>query len=124
MRYSDDIINYDTKRDSDLNDYWVKEITFFNNSSCLIIKELVYLLQRVIFESRTTELIINKFSLMDLQEVLKLIEDNLITLNFLRIEETNDYNKKLFSTFNLSSVVSFQNILHLIILFIEMYLNI
>ena len=112
MCYSEDIINYNTKSYSDLNDFWVKQIIFFNNSSCFTIKELAYLLQRVILESRTTELIMNKFSLKDLQEVLKLIEENLITLNFLRIEETNDYNKRLFSTYHLSSVVSFQNILH------------
>ena len=89
---------------SEENDYWVKEITFCNNSSSPATPEIIKLIQRIVSEIKSTELIINKFSFTDLQDIL----ENNINLSFLRIEEIDKFDEDSFFSNSIPPVVSKQ----------------
>ena len=111
MLYGDDVTNYHYTESMMQVDYCVKEITFCNNSSSSATPEVMELIQIIICEIKSTELIISNFSFTDLQGILKKVMENNINLSFLRIEEIDKFDEKLFLSSNIPSVVSKQKYL-------------
>ena len=104
-------MDWNSNNESEDNDYWVKEITFCNNSSSSATPEIMELIQRIVYKIKSTELIISKFSFTDLQDIMKRVKDRKINLSFLRIEEIDKFDEKLFFSNDISSIVSKQRFL-------------
>ena len=106
LKNNDKLNKYYTKEGLEKISYDIKEIALYNESTNESQNQAIQEIYKIFTATGTTELILNKFWVENIQQVLLNWNSYFDRLKFLRIEETKEVDENLIKSHNLPEIVS------------------